>query len=356
MTLPEIASESPAGESLGPSAHWKRRTLFAVVALALLAGLLGPSLQSPEPAAQAAPPISQTMRARIDVMSTGKDQQLVDLGDTAVARNARLPFSRMSGGTMSGFAEIAPSTPGYGTALKCLTQAIYYEAANEPEQGKRGVAQVVLNRLRHPAYPNSVCGVVYEGAHARVCQFSFTCDGSLLRTPMTRQWSDSQRIAAQALAGEVAEEVGSATHYHADYVLPRWAFTLGKLTQIGRHIFYRFPGRIGNVQAFSDHWTGAERIPALDFSRLQVRLAAQVDDFVAPEENLVPGLTVVPDVKDRHAPIDVGGRLDTTTSWRLSIPDPVELNARYHNSLAGQAKTLPAAPAPAPSPAVPDAL
>src|SRR5207253_7963289 len=117
------------------------------------------------------------------------------------------------------------------TALRCLTQAIYYEAANEPETGKRAVAQVVINRMRHPAYPKSVCGVVYEGANAAVCQFSFTCDGALLRAPAQRQWAESRAVAEAALAGNVLPEVGSATNYHADYVLPRWAFTLGKITQ-----------------------------------------------------------------------------------------------------------------------------
>src|SRR3546814_8987348 len=94
---------------------------------------------------------------------------------------------------MDRFAVISTSSPQYASAHRCLTQAIYYEAANEPLKGKRAVAQVVLNRLRHPAYPNSVCGVVYEGVNDPVCQFSFTCDGSLLRQPMARQWNESRR-------------------------------------------------------------------------------------------------------------------------------------------------------------------
>src|SRR3546814_6638838 len=146
---------------------------------------------------------------------------------------------------MDRFAVISTSSPQYASAHRCLTQAIYYESANEPLKGKRAVAQVVLNRLRHPAYPNSVCGVVYEGVNDPVCQFSFTCDGSLLRQPMARQWNESRRVAAEALAGTVEPSVGSATHYHADYVLPRWAYTLAKIEKIGVHVFYRFPGRAG---------------------------------------------------------------------------------------------------------------
>jgi hypothetical protein len=234
---------------------------------------------------------------------------------------------------MPGFSAIPSGSAQYATALRCLTQAIYYEAANEPVAGKRAVAQVVLNRLKHPAYPNSVCGVVYEGSNAAVCQFSFTCDGSLLRPPLARQWAESRRVAELALAGEVSSEVGSATHYHADYVLPRWAFTLGKVRKIGTHIFYRFPGSAGNAGVFSDRWAGVERIPALDFDRLRENLEAE---NAAPVDAFVPGLTVVPDVKDRHAESDVAGRLDTTTGWRLSIPDGVQLSASYRSTLSQQ--------------------
>jgi spore germination cell wall hydrolase CwlJ-like protein len=74
-----------------------------------------------------------------------------------------------------------------------MTQAVYYEAAYEPLQGRRAVAQVVLNRVRHPAFPNSVCGVVYQGSNQRVCQFSFTCDGSLNRKPSAAAWPQPKR-------------------------------------------------------------------------------------------------------------------------------------------------------------------
>jgi hypothetical protein len=272
-------------------------------------------------------------------MSTGLDQPMVVTGDSAVERNALIPMSALPVGRLLGFTQVGRSSPGYATALKCMTQAIYYEAANEPEAGKRGVAQVVLNRLRHPAYPNSVCGVVYEGVNARVCQFSFTCDGSLLRAPMPRQWSESRRIAAEALDGATEPSVGTATNYHADYVVPRWAFTLGKLTQIGRHIFYRMPGRVGSELAFTDPWSGVERIPTMDVGRLRAVLEARTSDemITEPSEALVPGLTVAPDSKDRHASSDVGGRLDTNTTWRLTIPDPAEISNTYRSTLTTQA-------------------
>jgi hypothetical protein len=225
-------------------------------------------------------------------------------------------------------------TPAYGAALKCLTQAIYYEAATEPLEGKKAVAQVVLNRVKHPAYPNSVCGVVYQGVDRPVCQFSFTCDGSLLRAPMASHWEVSRKVAAAALGGYVEDSVGSATHYHADYVVPRWAYTLGKIDQLGRHIFYRFKGNAGEASFLSARWSGHESVPALDFSRLRRELLAHEDASVT--EDFVPGLTVAPAATDRHAASDVGGRIDVTKEWRLSIPDPTEASKFYRDLVEGQ--------------------
>lgn len=331
-------------QAIQPPAATKRAAPFvrAATLLAIVTGALGASsFVPPERAASAAVPVSNAVRSQIASMSTGIDQPLVVTGEGAVERNALIPISGLAVGRMSGFREIGTGQDAYGTALKCMTQAIYYEAANEPEKGKRAVAQVVLNRLRHPAYPNSVCGVVYEGSNRPVCQFSFTCDGSLLRTPMARQWNESRRLAAEALAGATEPSVGTATNYHADYVVPRWAFTLGKLTQIGRHIFYRLPGRVGSEGAFGDRWAGVERIPALDFDRLRSNLEARMTDepLALPTEAFVPGLTVTPHESDRHAASDVGGRLDTTTTWRLSIPDPAQISNTYKSSIGAQSGT-----------------
>jgi spore germination cell wall hydrolase CwlJ-like protein len=147
-------------------------------------------------------------------------------------------------------------------ALTCLTQAVYYEAAGEGDDGGRAVAQVVLNRMRHPGYPASVCGVVYQGAERTTgCQFTFACDGALQRTPVPGWWDRARKIAEQALAGRVFAPVGHATHYHADYVLPYWADSLDKSAQIGRHIFYRLRGSLGDGAAFSQRYAGAEPAP-----------------------------------------------------------------------------------------------
>ena len=149
-------------------------------------------------------------------------------------------------------------------ATDCLAQAIYYEAASEGNDGERAVAQVVLNRLRHPGYPNSVCGVVYQGSErGRGCQFTFVCDGSLSRPPEAYLWTRAMNIARKALAGDVFAPVGHATHYHADYVVPYWADSLDKVAVIGRHIFYRLRGLSGSKRAFSQVYAKAEPAPLL---------------------------------------------------------------------------------------------
>jgi spore germination cell wall hydrolase CwlJ-like protein len=148
-------------------------------------------------------------------------------------------------------------------ALDCLAQAIYYEARSESEAGRRAVAQVVLNRVRNPAWPASVCGVVYQGP-LRVgggCQFTFTCDGSLMSAPTGEAWAEARRIAGEALAGHTFEPVGLSTHYHANYVFPSWAPRLVAVTQIGAHDFYRIPGALGQAGAFTRAYSGIEPVP-----------------------------------------------------------------------------------------------
>ncbi len=328
-------SPDPTAAS-GPSR--RRRIFFAAFLLALL-GLGGGTWWMADQARGAAPMhITQKQADSLADISAGKGAELVLQGESAQERNALIPLVGGSVEKLAGFSALGGDRNSFRTALKCMTQAIYYEAANEPVQGKRAVAQVVLNRMRHPAYPSSVCGVVYDGATKPVCQFSFTCDGSLLRPPMARQWEESTRVAEAALTGSIEPSVGTATHYHADYVLPRWAYRLGKIEQIGRHIFYRFKGNWGKARAFSRNWSGHEAIPSLDMARLRNALNANLEtDTVADAaDDFVPGLTVSPHVTDRHAAADVGGRIDTTKEWRLSIPDPVAGSSSYRSTLDQQ--------------------
>ncbi len=136
--------------------------------------------------------------------------------------------------------------------LDCLTQAVYYEARGEGRDGMRAVAQVVLNRVRHPAFPKSICGVVYQGAALRSgCQFSFTCNGAMRGRVNGVAWSRARDIASKALSGQVFASVGNATHFHTTGVSPAWRGSLIQVSQVGSHLFYRFGGRSGSSGAFT---------------------------------------------------------------------------------------------------------
>lgn len=145
-------------------------------------------------------------------------------------------------------------------AVTCLADAIYYEAAFEPLSGQRAVAQVIVNRVRDPNFPKSVCGVVFQGYERKTgCQFSFVCDGSMKRRPpRPEQISFARQIAEQALSGYVEKSVGTATHYHTDWVDPYWAPTLDKIAQVGDHVFYRWPGKAGEATALRGYYRGGE--------------------------------------------------------------------------------------------------
>ena len=290
----------------------------AVIAL-VVAAAVATSLIYGRGAADAATltvPITPAKAAQLIGATSGAEAtQVQAVGDQAKLINAALPFA---GGPVNAARPFAITGDGLDQrrALLCLTQAVYYEAGFEPVEGRRAVAQVVLNRLRHPAFPKSVCGVVYQGAGGRVCQFTFVCDGALYRAPARDAWLRAEEIAGAALAGYVDVTVGEATHYHADYVAPRWAPLLGKVAQIGQHIFYRWPGAWGQPAAFTGRYIGEPRDP------LSMRPPKPVDQpllivAVADATGPITDGTVL-----KRAPDDVGGLLDTTKGWTLHIPGP----------------------------------
>ncbi len=124
---------------------------------------------------------------------------------------------------------------------KCLSEAVYYEARSETKSGQIGVAEVVMNRVASKHYPDTICGVVYQGSKRESgCQFSFTCDGSMDRDPKGRAWKRSQEIATLTMTGMAPKLTKKATHYHTTDVNPDWAPTLRYNGQIGSHKFYRF--------------------------------------------------------------------------------------------------------------------
>ncbi len=124
----------------------------------------------------------------------------------------------------------------------CLSKAIYYEARSEALLGQIAVAEVIMNRVKDYRYPNTVCDVVFQGSERNTgCQFSFTCDGAMDRSPKGRYWSRAQTVAAHVMMNMNKPLTGSATHYHTNYVDPVWNKHLIETRTIGTHIFYRFP-------------------------------------------------------------------------------------------------------------------
>ncbi len=168
-------------------------------------------------------------------------------------------------------------------AQYCLSQAIYYEAGMEPDAGQRAVAQVILNRVRHPSYPGTVCGVIYQGSErATGCQFTYTCDGSLRRKPDRFHWNRARKVANEALTGKSYTTVGTATHYHATYVYPYWAPGLRFLGTVGAHRFYSWKGSAGRAEAFNQAYRGGEPLPAPKPRRYNVADNGQISSPLDP--------------------------------------------------------------------------
>lgn len=137
--------------------------------------------------------------------------------------------------------------------LECLTQAVYFEARGETPAGQAAVAQVVLNRVRHPSFPKSVCGVVFQGAGKRVgCQFSFACDGSMRARRESAAWERARKVATRALSGVVMAGIGEATHFHTTNVAPNWGPRLVRTAEVGMHVFYKFGRNIGRAAPKAD--------------------------------------------------------------------------------------------------------
>ena len=205
--------------------------------------------------------------------------------------NAALPIDDRANPAAEPF-RFSGSTAVRAQALQCLASAVYYEAGNQDVAGARAVAQVVLNRVRHPAFPASVCGVVYQGS-TRVtgCQFTFTCDGSLAHRPDPAGWSRATAIADAALKGAVYAPVGWATHYHANYVVPVWAATLAKNAVVGAHLFYHWAGGWGRPNAFDQGYRGQE---ASAEGLRSAALAAEAATAGAPSSDAIAQIDALP--------------------------------------------------------------
>ncbi|MFO1185916.1 MAG: cell wall hydrolase [Bauldia sp.] len=222
-----------------------------------------PAIAAPSPAPAKGTRSGETMVAALSPASDIAISKVTAYAPAAAPRPATAPFDAVFGTQRT--APQAPATPRIiqddaahawvnnvlpatirsPAEQRCLAEAIYFEARDEPVAGQEAVAQVVLNRVKNPAYPNTICGVVYQNAELRnACQFSFACDGQPDVADEPRAWVTARDIALRAVMGELAwnDTVGSSTHYHATYVKPDWARTMRKVATIGTHIFYKTYG------------------------------------------------------------------------------------------------------------------
>ncbi|WP_164847489.1 cell wall hydrolase [Sphingobium algorifonticola] len=183
--------------------------------------------------------------------------------DEARRINASVPFSKLPLVPAMPF-RFRGSADDRARAVQCLAAAMLYEAGLSAD-GQRAVAQVVLNRVRHPAFPSTICGVVYQGRERQTgCQFTFTCDGSLVRPMPAAWWTAAKSRAQEALDGTVFGRVGLSTHYHTDWVHPYWSASLDKVSGVDTHLFFRWRGHWGTRAAFRQAYAGGEAQLGID--------------------------------------------------------------------------------------------
>jgi spore germination cell wall hydrolase CwlJ-like protein len=212
--------------------------------------------------------------------------------DSARAINAAMPFSNVVSPPARPFVMALDQTNRL-RATECLASAVWYEAGGD-WIGQRAVAQVVLNRVRHPAFPKSVCGVVFQGSERRTgCQFSYTCDGALRRQPAAEAWRRSIAIAEDALNGFVFPQVGLATHYHTDWVAPKWSPKMEKITAVHTHLFFRWKGSWGQPVAFLARPSGTEPV-ILKLARISAAHRQGIDPELLAKLDSLESLDSVP--------------------------------------------------------------
>ena len=245
------------------------------------------------------PNLDKVSAARAEQMAPAPPPLLVrDIApEDALAMNGKIPLASGPNPAAAPFSMDGMTSATRARALECLASAVYYEAGNQDEDGERAVAQVILNRVRHPAFPSSVCGVVYQGSTRQTgCQFTFTCDGSLERRPNAAGWARASRIAQAALTGAVFTPVGLATHYHADYVVPYWASSMAKNAVIGAHLFYRWAGSWGRASAYVQRYARQEP------NSEALRMAALAAFAARPAQTEMEEVAEIPGAEVQKAP------------------------------------------------------
>lgn len=272
----------------------------ALVALLVLAGIVAAQVRSAGflPGSDAVVQLSQSAPSK--TLPPAPPVEPVTYAEVApedaVKINEAVPFSTAPNPAARAF-KLTAGGDDLTRAVDCLTAAAYYEAATEGADGMRAVAQVVINRLRHPAFPKTICGVVFQGSERTTgCQFTFTCDGALARAPIPSLWEQARGVAKAALAGKVFKPVGHSTHYHTNWVVPYWSGSLDKVAQVGTHLFFRWQGWWGTPGAFRGGHFGQEeavaklaRLSPAHAAAADVELAEGEQPAIAPEQLIKRG-------------------------------------------------------------------
>jgi spore germination cell wall hydrolase CwlJ-like protein len=264
--------------------------IVALVAVGIVLALIGIGAPGAKPAPKA---IARHQRVVAPAPPEVPPAILADeTPDQARASNAAVPLAPGPPPVASPF-HYAGTIDDRDAAEACLTVAVLFEAGDDPP-GEQAVAQVVLNRVRHPAFPKTVCGVIFQGSERKTgCQFTFTCDGSLARAQSALALKRARTIAHDALTGTVDKEVGTATHYHTDWVVPYWRSSLEKIAIVHTQIFYRWPGTWGTRAVLAGRIEPGER-PDSRLARF-VELKTGLDSPMAEAQAaqpLPPGLKV----------------------------------------------------------------
>ncbi|MEN2786570.1 cell wall hydrolase [Sphingomonas qilianensis] len=205
--------------------------------------------------------------------------------------NAAVPFSTDPNPAARPF-RLDGAADDRARAIDCMAAAMLYEAGDDT-LGQRSVGQVIINRTRHPAFPKTICGVVFQGQERSTgCQFTFTCDGALLRNRWSETaWKRARETATLALTGQVYKPVGYATHYHTDWVVPYWQASLDKVAKVRTHLFFRWTGWWGTPPAFRRAVSSSEPvIPQLASYSEAHRMGAALLD---PSNPALDGITSV---------------------------------------------------------------
>ena len=238
--------------------------LRAVLAATAALAIAGPALLVANPP-HIPPPARTKLATRVVPKAEVPEVEPVALQDLtpadARAFNAGVPFSTDPNPAARPF-NLGGGAEDRARAIDCMAAAMLYEAGDDPV-GERAVGQVVINRTRHPAFPKTICGVVFQGQERSTgCQFTFTCDGAITRAPNPDAWKRAQALATQALTGRVYAPVGHSTHYHTDWVVPYWSASLDKVAEVHTHLFFRWTGWWGTPGAFRRAVSDAEPVIA----------------------------------------------------------------------------------------------